>query len=97
MSDSAPAPPRSPGAARRRFDAISFATGFDAMTGALPGIDIRGRNEVRLEDERVDHVNEGANIPGKPRVFTPCAGSVGHCGRTCDEVAADGYRVFRRE
>ena len=30
---------------------IIFATGFDAMTGALLGIDIRGRNGVRLEDE----------------------------------------------
>ena len=33
------------------FDAIIFATGFDAMTGALLGIDVRGRNGVRLEDE----------------------------------------------
>ena len=163
------------------FDAIIFATGFDAMTGALLGIDIRGRNGVRLEDEWeagprtylglamagfpnlfaitgpgspsvltnmvvsieqhvewvadciahlrargfgrieasrdaqdewVDHVNEtahqtlyplanswymGANIPGKPRVFTPYVGSVGSYRRTCNEVAADGYRGFRLE
>ena len=163
------------------FDAIIFATGFDAMTGALLGIDIRGRNGVRLEDEWeagpctylgltmagfpnlfaitgpgspsvltnmvvsieqhvewvadciahlrargferieasreaqdewVEHVNEtahqtlyplanswymGANIPGKPRVFTPYVGSVGDYRRTCNEVAADGYRGFRLE
>ena len=97
MSDSARALSRAPGAARRRFDAISFATGFDAMTGALPGIDIRGRNGVRLEDERVEHVNEGANISRKPRVFTPRVDSVGHCRRSCDEVAADGCRGFRLE
>ena len=161
------------------FDAIVFATGFDAMTGALLGIDIRGRNGVRLrdewaagprtylgltmagfpnlfaitgpgspsvltnmvvsieqhvewvadciahlrahglrrieatrdaQDEWVDHVNEtahqtlyplanswymGANIPGKPRVFTPYVGSVGDYRKTCDEVAAGGYRGFR--
>jgi len=163
------------------FDAIIFATGFDAMTGALLGIDIRGRNGVHLEDEWdagprtylglamagfpnlfaitgpgspsvltnmvvsieqhvewvadciahlrargferieasreaqdewVDHVNEtahqtlyplanswymGANIPGKPRVFTPYVGTVGDYRRTCNEVAADGYRGFRLE
>ena len=163
------------------FDAIIFATGFDAMTGALLGIDIRGRNGVRLEDEWkagprtylgltmagfpnlfaitgpgspsvltnmvvsieqhvewvadciahlrarglerieasreaqdewVDHVNEtahqtlyplanswymGANIPGKPRVFTPYVGSAGSYRRTCNEVAAGGYRGFRLE
>ncbi len=32
------------------FDAIVFATGFDAMTGALLGIDIRGAQGVRLSD-----------------------------------------------
>ncbi len=161
------------------FDAIVFATGFDAMTGALLGIDIRGRGGVRLEDEWaagprtylgltmagfpnlfaitgpgspsvltnmvvsieqhvewvtdciahlgkrglarieatrdaqddwVDHVNEtayqtlypladswymGANVPGKPRVFLPYVGSAGDYRRTCDEVAAEGYRGFR--
>ena len=161
------------------FDVIVFATGFDAMTGALLGIDIRGRGGLRLEeewtagprtylgltmagfpnlfaitgpgspsvltnmtvsieqhvewvadciahlrarglahieatreaqDEWVDHVNAtahqtlyplakswymGANIPGKPRVFTPYVGSAGDYRRTCDEVAAEGYRGFR--
>ena len=33
------------------FDAIVFATGFDAMTGTLDKIDIRGRKDVRLRDE----------------------------------------------
>ena len=32
------------------FDAIVFATGFDAMTGALTAIDIRGRDGVSLAD-----------------------------------------------
>ncbi|MGI9409521.1 MAG: flavin-containing monooxygenase [Hyphomicrobiaceae bacterium] len=33
------------------FDAIVFATGFDAMTGTLDKIDIRGRKDIRLRDE----------------------------------------------
>ena len=33
------------------FDAIVYATGFDAMTGALTSIDIRGRDGVSLADE----------------------------------------------
>ena len=39
----------------------------------------------------------GANIPGKPRVFTPYVGSVGDYRRTCNDVAAGGYRGFRLE
>ena len=33
------------------FDAIVFATGFDAMTGALFGVDIRGRDGEALARE----------------------------------------------
>jgi cation diffusion facilitator CzcD-associated flavoprotein CzcO/acetyl esterase/lipase len=33
------------------FDAIVFATGFDAMTGALVGVDITGRDGVTLRDK----------------------------------------------
>ncbi|MGI9477251.1 MAG: flavin-containing monooxygenase [Hyphomicrobiaceae bacterium] len=33
------------------FDAIVFATGFDAMTGTLDRIDIRGREGLRLRQE----------------------------------------------
>ena len=167
------------GGVEHPLDAIVFATGFDAMTGALLDIDLRGRGDRRLEDEWqtgprtclglamagfpnlfaitgpgspsvltnmtvsieqhvewvaeciaylgarglvsieptreaqdrwVDHVNEtanqtlyplanswymGANVPGKPRVFTPYVGSVGDYRRICDEVAATGYRGFR--
>lgn len=34
----------------REFDAIVFATGFDAMTGAIVNVDIRGRGGVELKD-----------------------------------------------
>jgi cation diffusion facilitator CzcD-associated flavoprotein CzcO/acetyl esterase/lipase len=33
------------------FDAIVFATGFDAMTGALVGVDIEGRDGVTLKEK----------------------------------------------
>ena len=32
------------------FDVIVFATGFDAMTGAIVGVDITGRNGLALKD-----------------------------------------------
>ena len=37
--------------ARYGLDAIVFATGYDAMTGALFGIDIRGKGKVLLSDK----------------------------------------------
>jgi cyclohexanone monooxygenase len=36
----------------------------------------------------------GANIPGKPRVFTTYVGGVGPYGAKCDQVAAAGYEGF---
>ena len=156
-------------------DAIVYAIGFDAMTGALNAIDIRGRGGRALkqkwaagprtylglmvagfpnlfmitgpgspsvlsnmmlsieqhvdwiadcleylgdrqigtveatqdaEDSWVAHVNEvasttlyplanswymGANVPGKPRVFTPYIGGVPVYREKIEEVAANGY------
>ncbi len=163
------------------FDSIVFATGFDAMTGTLFNVDIRGRRDQALkekwyagprtylglmseafpnmfmitgpgspsvksnmvmsieqhvdfvtdsivhmrekgfdvmeptvdaEDDWVDHVQEaahktlfpranswymGANIPGKPRLFTPYIGGVGVYRRICEDVVAEGYKGFRFE
>jgi cyclohexanone monooxygenase len=160
------------------LDSLAFATGFDAMTGALFAMDIRGRDGQALrakwadgpraylglatagfpnlfiitgpgspsvlsnmpvsieqhvdwiadcityahergsdvieaaadaEDRWVEHVNEiandtlmplanswyvGANVPGKPRVFTPYIGGVGEYRKICDEKAARGYEGF---
>ncbi len=39
-----------PGGESAEFDAIVFATGFDAMTGAIVGVDITGRDGVKLRD-----------------------------------------------
>jgi cyclohexanone monooxygenase len=38
----------------REFDAIVFATGFDAMTGAIVNVDIRGREGITLKDKWED-------------------------------------------
>jgi cyclohexanone monooxygenase len=160
------------------LDCVVFATGFDAMTGSLLRVDIRGRGGRTLQDawaegpktylglgvagfpnlftvtgpgspsvlanmipcieQHVDwiadcivhlrdrglawiealpdaaeawgeHVNDraaktiyptcdswyvGANIPGKPRVFTPYLGFLPYKEK-CDEVAAGGYEGFR--
>jgi cation diffusion facilitator CzcD-associated flavoprotein CzcO len=160
------------------LDVLVFATGFDAMTGALNAIDIRGWDGLDLQQAWADgpqtylglasagfpnlflitgpqspsvfsnmvvsieqhvewiadclahlhehdiacieaspqaqaawvaHVAEvangtlmpqtdswyvGANVPGKPRVFTPYLGGVGPYRQHCDQVAARGYEGF---
>ncbi len=168
--------------ARETFplDCLVFATGFDAMTGALNRIDIRGRDgaalrdlwadgprtylgvavagfpnmfaitgpgspsvlsnmmvsieqhvewitafisaqqedgfatfepELAAQDVWVAHVNDvaaatlmpqanswymGANIPGKPQIFMPYAGGVGHYRDLCADIAVRGYPGFVR-
>jgi cation diffusion facilitator CzcD-associated flavoprotein CzcO len=162
----------------REFDAMVFATGFDAMTGALDAVSITGRDGRTLREEWsggpqtylglavtgfpnlflvtgpgspsvlsnvvvsieqhvewicscvaflrehgyrgieastqsqaswTQHVQEvaegtlfvkanswylGANVPGKPRVFMPYLGGVGHYRDVCDDVASAGYNGF---
>ena len=54
------------------FDIIVLATGFDAMTGALLKIDIRGRRGLALREKWADGpVNYlGLQVPGFPNLFT---------------------------
>ncbi|SFK54241.1 flavin-containing monooxygenase [Geodermatophilus ruber] len=54
------------------FDAIVFATGFDAMTGALAAIDIRGRNGLSLKEKWGEGPRTylGLAIAGFPNLFT---------------------------
>jgi cation diffusion facilitator CzcD-associated flavoprotein CzcO len=54
------------------FDVIVFATGFDAMTGALSRIDIRGRNGKALADAWADGpvTYLGLQVAGFPNLFT---------------------------
>ena len=54
------------------LDAIVFATGFDAMTGALLRMDIRGKDGLRLEDkwEGGPRTYLGLSVAGFPNMFT---------------------------
>jgi cation diffusion facilitator CzcD-associated flavoprotein CzcO len=53
------------------LDAIVFATGFDAMTGALAKIDIVGRGGARLHDDWADGPRTylGLGVDGFPNLF----------------------------
>ena len=54
------------------LDVIVFATGFDAMTGALLRIDIRGRDGVSLRDKWAEGPKTflGLCVSGFPNFFT---------------------------
>ena len=56
----------------RRFDAIVLATGFDAMTGALLTIDIRGRGGQTLRQKWCEGPRTylGLSTFGFPNLFT---------------------------
>ena len=56
----------------REFDAIIFATGFDAMTGPLLRVDIRGARGKRLVEAWVDGPQSylGLTVHGFPNMFT---------------------------
>ncbi len=53
------------------FDAIVFATGFDAMTGAIVRVDIEGRDGLSLRDKWADgpHTYLGLMSHGFPNLF----------------------------
>jgi cyclohexanone monooxygenase len=53
------------------LDAIVFATGFDAMTGALLAMDIRGRDGLTLRDkwEAGPRTYLGVSVAGFPNLF----------------------------
>jgi acetyl esterase/lipase len=54
------------------FDVLVFATGFDAMTGALVGVDIQGRDGATLKDAWADGpvTYLGLTVVGFPNFFT---------------------------
>ena len=54
------------------FDSIVFATGFDAMTGTLMKMDIRGRNGLTLREawSAGPRTYLGLNVAGFPNLFT---------------------------
>ncbi len=53
------------------FDAIVYAIGFDAMTGALNKIDIAGRGGVKLKDQWAEgpRAHLGLMVAGFPNMF----------------------------
>ena len=58
--------------AEYELDAIVFAIGFDAMTGALTGIDIRGRGGVSMKQKWAEGPKTylGLMVCGFPNLFT---------------------------
>jgi cyclohexanone monooxygenase len=58
--------------AHYELDSVIFATGFDAMTGALLAIDIRGRNGASLRDKWREGPRAylGLAVAGFPNLFT---------------------------
>ena len=58
--------------AQYAFDAIVFATGFDAMTGAMTKVDIRGEGGVRLNQAWAEGPKTylGLSVAGFPNLFT---------------------------
>ncbi|TDC83870.1 NAD(P)/FAD-dependent oxidoreductase [Actinomadura sp. 7K507] len=54
------------------FDAVVFATGFDAMTGPLLAVDIRGRDGARLTERWAEGPRTylGLAVAGFPNLFT---------------------------
>ncbi len=54
------------------FDVLVYATGFDAMTGALGKIDIRGRNDIALTEhwDAGPRTYLGLQASGFPNLFT---------------------------
>lgn len=57
---------------RFEFDDIIYATGYDAMTGALDAIDIRGRDGASLREKWADGpiTYLGLTVRGFPNLFT---------------------------
>jgi cation diffusion facilitator CzcD-associated flavoprotein CzcO/acetyl esterase/lipase len=60
------------GAESFEFDAIVYATGFDAMTGAIVSVDIHGRGDVALKDKWAHGPMTylGLTVAGFPNFFT---------------------------
>ncbi len=69
------------------FDVLIFATGFDAGTGALTRIDIRGRDGRSLKEDWAHDIRTtmGLQVYGYPNLFTtatPLAPSAALCNMT---------------
>ncbi len=70
------------------LDAIIFATGYDAVTGALTRIEIRGEGGETLKDKFVSgpRTYMGIQSAGFPNLFTINAASVGNFVRAAEPL-----------
>lgn len=82
-------------ASEHKVDAIVYAIGFDAMTGGLDKIDIRGRGGAKLKDRWAEGSRTylGLIVAGFPNLFL-VTGGFAFYRRRCEEVAAKGYEGF---
>lgn len=82
------------GGKEHEFDVIVYATGFDAVTGGLTQIDIRGTDGRTLRDRWAEGISTylGMTVPGYPNmvmIYAPQSPS-GFCnGPTCAEYQGD--------
>jgi cyclohexanone monooxygenase len=67
------------------FDIIVFATGFDAMTGPLKTLNLKGRGGRTLDEQWAGgpHTYLGISVAGFPNLFTITARKARRCYRTC--------------
>ena len=70
------------------FDVLIFATGYDAVTGALNRIDIRGEGGQTLKERFANgpRTYMGISSAGFPNLFTINAASVGNFVRACEPL-----------
>ena len=75
-------------AAEYELDVIIFATGYDAVTGALNKIEIRGEGGQTLKDKFAGgpRTYMGISSAGFPNLFTVNSASVGNFVRACEPL-----------
>jgi cation diffusion facilitator CzcD-associated flavoprotein CzcO len=74
--------------AEYELDVLIFATGYDAVTGSLTRIDIRGEGGQSLKDKFANgpRTYMGISSAGFPNLFTINAASVGNFVRACEPL-----------
>src|SRR6266545_3295598 len=82
------------------LDVLIFATGYDAVTGALHQIDIRGEGGLTLQDKFAEgpRTYMGIQSAGFPNLFTINAASVGNFVRAAEPLVdwvSDGISYVR--
>lgn len=84
------------------FDVIIYATGFDAFTGAITQIDIRGEGGLTIKDKWAEgpKTNLGLQIAGFPNLFLAISTAFGNypvCAEMIVEWIADCISYVRKQ